>query len=78
MRAGGMLSGWRRDISVIPGRPYATYSRTYPEDEWKNKCIEYLDEARETARTHRPAKVLVYVRFMGSRQRRLAATIIAS
>jgi len=39
-----------------------TYTRTYDAADWKNNCIQYLDEARETARNQRPAKVVIYVK----------------
>ena len=39
-----------------------TYTRTYESHDWKNNCIKYLDEARETARSQRPAKVTIYVK----------------
>ena len=55
------------------------YSRTYDHDDWKNNCIAYLDEARDTARKNSPAKVTIYVREPYNRRaRRLAATIVCN
>lgn len=55
------------------------YRRTYLESDWTDpqKRMGYIDEARETARSHRPAEVSIYVtdspRRKGTRVVRIVA-----